>query len=65
MLHIAKAGNTTGGYFISATEKVTIPNSSGRIQLLLGESNNDVYVKELEVGTEGVAYLYSPPKFKK
>ena len=59
------SSDPTARYFIPALTKKTIRTSSEKIMLLLDQSNGEVYVKELEVGSEGIAYLFSEPKLQK
>ncbi|MGO8792637.1 MAG: hypothetical protein ACLQVL_35340 [Terriglobia bacterium] len=65
MVYVSRESDPTARYFVPALTKRTIRTSSEKIRLLLDQSNGEVYVKELEVGSEGIAYLFSEPKLKK
>ncbi len=65
MLCVHKEGSTTVGYFIPAVEQETIPSSSEKTELVLGEKDGAVYVKTLQLKGDGLEFQYAAPKPKK
>ena len=65
MVYVARESSPPTRYFVPALTKETRRTPFEKIRLLLDQSNGEVYVKELQVGSEGIAYLFSEPKLKK
>jgi len=65
MMCVHKQGSPGASYFIPAVEQETIPASFQKTQLVLGEKDGTVYVKDLQLGGEGLQLHYATPKSKK
>ena len=65
MFRVYKVSNAAEGYFIPSIEMEAIPASAQKPQLILGEKGGITYVKELQLGTEGLGFHYAAPKLKK
>lgn len=65
MMCVYKVGSPTVGYFIPAMAQETIPSSSAKTELVLGEKDGTVYVKVLQMNGEGLEFHYAAPKPKK
>ncbi len=61
---VHKEGSPYTGYFITAQGLDTIPPSSGATKLVIDRQNGEAFVKELQLGNEGLTLLYTAPKLK-
>ena len=65
MMCIYRTGSPSAGYFIPAVTLEWFPRVSAQTELVLGEKDGTVYVRELKLGGEGMDLYYAPPKAKK
>jgi hypothetical protein len=65
MVCVYKEGNHTSAYFIPAQVRETIPSSSQATRLIIEQKDGAAYVRELQLGIEGLALYYTEPKLKK
>ena len=61
---VYKMGSPLRGYLIPAQALDTIPLSSETAKLVIDRQNGEAFVKELHLGSEGLAFLYTAPKLK-
>lgn len=65
MVCVSSEGNTKTNYFIPAQVRETIPSTSQATRLIIEQKDGATYVRELQLGIEGLALYYSEPKLKK
>ena len=65
MINVYKEDRPSAGFLIPAISWDATPTWSGKVQLVIDHKNGEAYVKELKVGSEGVALYYAAPKLKK
>ncbi|MGD0227076.1 MAG: hypothetical protein ABSF71_32520 [Terriglobia bacterium] len=65
LVNVYKENSPSAGFLIPAIGWDSTPASYGKVQLVIDHKNGEAYVKELKVGSEGVALYYAAPKLKK
>lgn len=65
MVCVSSEGNPKSNFFIPAQVRETIPSTSQATRLIIEQKDGATYVKELQLGIEGLALFYAEPKLKK
>ena len=64
-LYVLRESSPAGGYMFVAQARDTMPASSEKTHLVLQQKDGEVYVTELQLGSEGLVLRFAPPKYKR